>query len=300
MSTDKVVVSDTVRITVKFKDIDANGNEVELSPVTNPQVVIKNSSQAIVVSDTSSQISSSIFYFDYTPTIADTYTVKFTGVLANSNTVVVEQKLYVSSTVEEYQPTIILKNDETITFAADVTPLYIDPDQLLPYFPDASALEIGEIIHNQCIEIKSIYKLLDSDDGSSLSFIAQEYIKAASACELSRTYGYGGDDEVSLQLGDLHVTNKTIPRNKVTRDNATTWCQIAAALRKEMLANRVGPLGFQMKGLPTVGPVYSGGKMPQGDGGKVAYLTDRELYGPVRTVPAQQDPMPSRGLRSRD
>ena len=300
MSTDKVVVSDTVRITVKFKDIDANGNEVELSPVTNPQVVIKNSSQAIVVSDTSSQISSSIFYFDYTPTIADTYTVKFTGVLANSNTVVVEQKLYVSSTVEEYQPTIILKNDETITFAADVTPLYIDPDQLLPYFPDASALEIGEIIHNQCIEIKSIYKLLDSDDGSSLSFIAQEYIKAASACELSRTYGYGGDDEVSLQLGDLHVTNKTIPRNKVTRDNATTWCQIAAALRKEMLANRVGTLGFQMKGLPTVGPVYSGGKMPQGDGGKVAYLTDRELYGPVRTVPAQQDPMPSRGLRSRD
>jgi len=300
MSTDKVVVSDTVRITVKFKDIDANGNEVELSPVTNPQVVIKNSSQAIVVSDTSSQISSSIFYFDYTPTIADTYTVKFTGVLANSNTVVVEQRLYVSSTVEEYQPTIILKNDETITFAADVTPLYIDPDQLLPYFPDASALEIGEIIHNQCIEIKSIYKLLDSDDGSSLSFIAQEYIKAASACELSRTYGYGGDDEVSLQLGDLHVTNKTIPRNKVTRDNATTWCQIAAALRKEMLANRVGPLGFQMKGLPTVGPVYSGGKMPQGDGGKVAYLTDRELYGPVRTVPAQQDPMPSRGLRSRD
>jgi hypothetical protein len=300
MSTDKVVVSDTVRITVKFKDIDANGNEVELSPVTNPQVVIKNSSQAIVVSDTSSQISSSIFYFDYTPTIADTYTVKFTGILANSNTVVVEQRLYVSSTVEEYQPTIILKNDETITFAADVTPLYIDPDQLLPYFPDASALEIGEIIHNQCIEIKSIYKLLDSDDGSSLSFIAQEYIKAASACELSRTYGYGGDDEVSLQLGDLHVTNKTIPRNKVTRDNATTWCQIAAALRKEMLANRVGPLGFQMKGLPTVGPVYSGGKMPQGDGGKVAYLTDRELYGPVRTVPAQQDPMPSRGLRSRD
>ena len=42
MSTDKVVVSDTVRVTVKFKDIDVNGDEVELSPLTNPQVIIKN------------------------------------------------------------------------------------------------------------------------------------------------------------------------------------------------------------------------------------------------------------------
>ena len=61
MSTDRVVVSDTVRITVKFKDIDADGNEVALSPVANPQVIIKNSSNATVVTDTSSQISSSIF-----------------------------------------------------------------------------------------------------------------------------------------------------------------------------------------------------------------------------------------------
>jgi hypothetical protein len=300
MSTDTVVVSDTVRITVKFKDTDADGNEVALSPVANPQVIIKNSSNATVVTDTSSQISSSIFYFDYTPTIADTYTVKFTGLLANSNTVVVEQKLYVSSTVEEYRPTVTLKNDETITFAPDVAPLYIDPEQLLSYFPDATMLEIGEIAHNFSNEVKGLYSLIDTDDGTNLAFIVYEYIKAATACELSRTYGYGGDDEISIRLGDFNLTNKSIPRNKVTRDNATTWCQIATALRKEMLSAKVSPMAFQMKGLPTVGPVYSGGKMPQVDGGKVAYLTDREIYGPVRTIPAQQDPMPNRGFRSRD
>jgi len=299
MSTDKVVVSDTVRITVKFKDIDSNGIEVDLQPVS-VSVIIKNSSNAVVVSESADSLTQSIYYYDYTPTIADTYTVKFTGLLANANTVVVEQKLYVSSVTEEYRPTIILKNDETIIFAADISPLYIDPDELLPYFPDASRLEIGEIIHNHSIEIKSIYNLSDSEDGSNLSFIALEYIKAATACELSRTYGYGGDDEVSIQLGDFQLAHKSIPRSKITRDNATTWCQIATALRKEMLANRVGPLRFQMKDLPTVGPVYSGGKMPQVDGGKVAYLTDRELYGPVRTIPAKQDPMPNRGLRSRD
>ena len=300
MSTDKVVVSDTVRITVKFKDIDSSGNEVDLSPVPPVAVIIKNSAGNTVESGNATASSSSVYIYDFTPTLADTYSVKFTGLLSSGNSVIVEQKLYVSSTVTEYQPTITLKNDETIVFAPDVSPLYLDPEELLPYFPDATLLEIGEIAHNYSNEVKSLYSLLDTEDGSGLAFIVIEYIKAATACELSRTYGYGGDDEISLRLGDLNITNKSIPRNKVTRDNATTWCQIAAALRKEMLANKVSPMRFQMKDLPSVGPVYSAGRMPQVDGGKVAYLTDRELYGPVRTIPAKQDPMPNRGFRSRD
>jgi hypothetical protein len=294
MSTDRVVVSDTVRITVKFKDIDADGNEVALSPLSNPQVIIKDSSNVTVNSGTSTQVSSSVFYYDYTPTIAGAYTVKFTGLLANSNTVVVEQKLYVSSTVEEYQPTIILKSDESITFAPDVTPLYLDPESLLAYFPDASLLEIGEIIYNYSTEVKAIYNLLDAEDGSNLSFTVLEYIKAATACELSRTYGLGGDDEMSLTLGDLSITNKSIPRNRVTRDNATTWCQIAAALRKEMLAAKVGPRGFQPKNLPGLSMYDS--KLSD----KIVYPSGRELYDPNGTTNINDDPMPKRGLRSYD
>jgi hypothetical protein len=294
MSTDTVIVGDTVRITVKFKDIDANGNEIALSPASNPQVIIKNSSNTTVNSGTSSQISSSVFYYDYTPTVAGAYTVKFTGLLANSNSVVVEQKLYVSSTVEEYQPTIILKSDESITFAPDVTPLYLDPEFLLAYFPDASLLEIGEIIYNYSTEVKAIYNLLDAEDGSNLSFTVLEYIKAATACELSRTYGLGGDDEMSLTLGDLSITNKSIPRNRVTRDNATTWCQIAAALRKEMLAAKVGPRGFQPKNLPGLSMYDS--KLTD----KIVYPSGRELYDPNGTTNINDDPMPKRGFRSYD
>lgn len=294
MSTDRVVVSDTVRITVKFKDIDADGTEIALALASNPQVIIKNSSNTTVNSGTSSQISSSVFYYDYTPTIAGAYTVKFTGLLANSNSVVVEQKLYVSSTVEEYQPTIILKSDESITFAPDVTPLYLDPESLLAYFPDASLLEIGEIIYNYSTEVKAIYNLLDAEDGSNLSFTVLEYIKAATACELSRTYGLGGDDEMSLTLGDLSITNKSIPRNRVTRDNATTWCQIAAALRKEMLAAKVGPRGFQPKNLPGLSMYDS--KLTD----KIVYPSGRELYDPNGTTNINDDPMPKRGFRSYD
>ena len=293
MSTDRVVVSDTVRITVKFKDIDSNGLEVELSPST-VSVTIKNSSGATIVSTNAISSTSSIYYYDYTPAIADTYTVKFTGTLSNGNVVIVEQKLYVSSVSEEYQPTIILKNDETITFAPDVDPLYLDPEALLAYFPDASMLEIGEIIYNYSTEVKAIYNLLDTEDGSGLSFTVLEYIKAATACELSRTYGLGGDDEMSLTLGDLSITNKSIPRNKVTRDNATTWCQIAAALRKEMLAAKVGPRGFQPKNLPGLSMYDS--KLTD----KIVYPSGRELYDPNGTTNINDDPMPKRGFRSYD
>lgn len=293
MSTDRVVVSDTVRVTVKFKDIDSNGLEVELSPNT-VSVTIKNSSGATIISTSATSSTSSIYYYDYTPTIADTYTVKFTGILSNGNTVVVEQKLYVSSVSKEYQPTIILKNDETITFAPDVTPLFLDPESVLAYFPDASMLEIGEIIYNYSTEVKAIYNLLDTEDGSGLSFTVLEYIKAATACELSRTYGLGGDDEMSLTLGDLSITNKSIPRNKVTRDNATTWCQIAAALRKEMLAAKVGPRGFQPKNLPGLSMYDS--KLTD----KIVYPSGRELYDPNGTTNINDDPMPKRGFRSYD
>jgi hypothetical protein len=241
MSTDRVVVSDTVRITVKFKDIDADGNEVALSPLSNPQVIIKDSSNVTVNSGTSTQVSSSVFYYDYTPTIAGAYTVKFTGLLANSNTVVVEQKLYVSSTVEEYQPTIILKSDESITFAPDVTPLYLDPESLLAYFPDASLLEIGEIIYNYSTEVKAIYNLLDAEDGSNLSFTVLD-----------------------------------------------------AALRKEMLAAKVGPRGFQPKNLPGLSMYDS--KLSD----KIVYPSGRELYDPNGTTNINDDPMPKRGLRSYD
>lgn len=295
MSTDRVIVSDTVRITVKFKDIDSNGVEVDLVPST-VSVLIKDSSSNTVVSSAATALTSSIYYYDYTPTLPDTYTVKFTGLLDSGNTVIVEQKLYVSSSVEEYQPTITLKSDEIITFAPDIAPLYIDPESLLAYFPDATLLEIGEIAHNYSLEVKSIYSLIDSDTSDALSFTALEYIKAATACELSRTYGFGGDDEISIRLGDLNISNSSAPRKIVTRDNATTWCQIAAALRKEMLAKKVGPKAMQPRGLPVEANATNVDPLT----GKAFYLSDIEKYGPGTTIIANDDPMPKRGLKSYD
>lgn len=294
MTLNNVQVNDTVRIKVKFVDIDnITGQQVEVNPLT-VSVVITNSDNVVIVNSSALSLTPSTWYYDFTPAIADTYNIKFTGTLANSNTIVVQQKLYVSSLQEEYRPTVTLKSDETVTFAPDVKPLYLDPETLLPYFPDATLLEIGEIIHNYSLEVKSLYNLLDEEDGSGLSFTVLEYIKAATACELSRTYGFGGDDEVSVRLGDLSIMNRSIPRNKVTRDNATTWCQIAASLRKEMLAGKVGPKGFQPKGLPGLS-LYDG-KLNN----KIVYPSGRELYDPNGTTSISEDPMPKRGFRKYD
>ena len=73
-----VLVNDTVRIKVKFIDIDsATGDQVEVSPVS-VYVAVENSSGTQLVSTSATSISSYEYYYDYTPSNPGQYTVKFT------------------------------------------------------------------------------------------------------------------------------------------------------------------------------------------------------------------------------
>jgi hypothetical protein len=293
-----ILVNDTVRLKVKFIDVDINGNQVEVSPVS-VSMTITNSSNVIVISVTPTSLSGSEFYYDYTPSVAGTYKVSFSGILENDTTISVNQQIYVSTPTEDYKPTVFLREDEIIAFAADIEPLYLDPEQLLPYFPDASLLAIGEFVHNYSIEIKNIFKLLATEDGTNIPFTAFEYIRAATCCELTRVYGNGGDDELSVRLGDLSITNKNLPRNTLSRANATTWCQIAAMLRKEMLTSKVGIKAVQPKGLPTLPTIGAGRNMDPYTGLSV-YYTPRDLYGPTHIQTPDENPIPERGIRKYD
>ena len=203
-----------------------------------------------MVSTTASSISSSEYYYDFTPSEAGEYTVTFTGVLANSSQIIVTQTLYVSDPDSQYEPPVTLGADEVILFAPDVDPLYLDPEEILSIFPESSLIEAGELIHHYSNEVKQIYSFKSDNDAANMPYVALEYIKASVACDLSRIYGLGGDDELQIRLGDLSVTNRSLPRGTVNRGNATTWCQMAAALRKEMLAKITGIKGVQPKGLP--------------------------------------------------
>lgn len=293
-----ILVNDTVRLKVKFIDVDQNGNQIEVSPAS---VLLKifDSNNTVIVSEEPDSLSSSEYYYDFTPTSAGTYKVSFIGTLSDNTSINVNQQIYVSTPTEDYKPTVFLQQDETLTFAPDVAPLYIDPELLLPYFPDASLIEIGEFVHMYSLEVKEIYNLLDTDDGSTLSFTALEYIKAATACELTRVYGNGGDDELSVRLGDLSITNRSLPRTSLSRSNATTWCQIATILRKEMLAAKVGMRAVQPKGLPTM-PTIESGRAVDPYTGSTVYLSDNDIYGPNALRTPKQNPIPERGLRKHD
>lgn len=300
MSISPIMINDTVRLKVKFIDIDPETSEqTEVSPVS-VTLTIDNSAGQEVLSATPTQLNSYEYYYDYTPTTAGEYTIRFVGVLSTGTYVTVNQQIYVSTPTSDFKPSVTLGADEILHFAADVTPLYLDPEELLPFFPDATLIEIGELIHHYSSEVKQIYSISDDRDlDPRLNFTALEYIKAAAACELSRTYGYGGEDELSVKLGDLSITNRSLPRTGVNRGNATTWCQLAAALRKELLASKVSMRGVQPKGLPT-NFVPTTGKSIDPETGLVVHLNDRDLLGPGRKNTIVDDPMPKRGLRSRD
>lgn len=293
-----IYVNDTVRFRVKFIDVDASGNEVEVEPIS---VLFKlfDSNNNLLLSATPTSLTESEYYYEYTPTSAGNYKVTFIGTLDGNKTINVNQQVYVSTPEEDYRPTIFLREDEIIAFAPDVEPLYVDPEELVPYFPDAPLLEIGEFVHIYSQEIKDIFELLDTEDGSGLSFTALEYIKAATACELSRVYGGGGDDELSVRLGDLSITNRNLPRTTLSRANATTWCQIAATLRKEILAQKVGIRAVQPKGLPTM-PTISSGRAVDPYTGSTVYLSDKDIYGPNALITPKENPIPERGLRKHD
>ncbi len=290
MPTNNVLVNDTVRIKVKFIDINnVTGAQVLVNP-TSVMVTITKSNNTQVVVTTATPITGSEFYYDFKPTEADTYKIVFVGLIPNGSSITVNQQLYVSTPGDEYKPVVKLKSDKIINFSADVDPIYLNPEEMKAYFPEATLLEIAEIIHYHSMEVRSIYSFNDgSNPESNINFTSLEYIKAATACDLSRTYSYGGDDDVSVQLGDLTVTARNLPRANITRGNAVTWCQIAAALRKEMLSGITGAKGFQPKNLPT---------MPETRTEK--YLTTRDINGVTTKIETLYDPIPKRGMRSYD
>jgi hypothetical protein len=295
-----VLVNDTVRIRVKFIDTDSTTGEQQNVEPISVFVTITNSSGQDVAYTSATELTPSEYYYDFTPSLPDQYSVVFSGIMENGRRITVAQQLYVSTPTDDYKPTITLREDEVIAFAADLTPLYLDPEELKTIFPEASLLEIGELIHHYSLEVKEMYSIQDSNTNPDLPFTVLEYIKASACCELSRTYGFGGDDEMSLKLADLEITNRSAPRDVATRSNATTWCQIAASLRREILAKKVFIRGVQPKNLPNK-KTFTSGKTLDPQTGKLIYLSDKELYGPGRRTPTDpEDPMPDRGLRSYD
>lgn len=300
MASGSVLVNDTVRIKVKFVDVNpANGAQIAVSPVLVQVTITKSNQTNLITNVSATSINASEYYYDFTPTIADTYKITFVGILSGGTSITVNQQLYVSTSADEYKPKVTLKSDETVSFASEFDPLYINPEQIQSYFPEASLLEIGELIHYHSLEVYNVYGFNESSPTSSVNYISLEYIEAAACCDLSRTFSYGAGDDISVQLGDLSVTARNSARNTINRANAVTWCQIAAALRKEMVAGKTGSKGMQPRGFPNDAPGLPGNYLDP-DTGRTTYLTDRDMQGISAPRSLRDMPLPRRGLRNYD
>lgn len=136
-----------------------------------------------------------------------------------------------------------LEADQEIVFMSGVTPLYLDPESFLVYFPDASLVDIAELIYFYSLEVEELI------NGATPNLKALEYIQAATLCALSRVFEYSTEGD-SFTLGDLKIERKGASNPRVSDlGNAKTWCEIAALLRAEVSGSLIN-----------LKAVYKGGK----------------------------------------
>jgi hypothetical protein len=299
MSLNNVLVNDTVKIKVKFIDQDIDGSQIDASMSQVKVTIVDINEVPIVDNVNATSTNASEWYFPFVPTVAGAYAVTFTGTTSQvpPKQIISRTNIYANDNTSEYKPTTTLQSNETIAFAPDVSPLFLDPEELLPIFPEASLMEIGEMIYHHSLEIQEMYKLKDDVDPLTLPSVVLDYIKAAAACDLSRTYGFGGDDELSLKLGDLEVVNRSAPRQIATRSNATTWCQIAASLRREVISKRVSMKGVLPKGIPN--KKISLTERDPGTGKRI-YITSKDMYSVGSSYITQDNTVVDRRLRQYD
>lgn len=238
-------LNDTIRMSVTFRDWSSDGGGDPENPDTVEAIVVdqSNNSQITLTPIAGSGVGQ--YYVDWTPSALGHFVLQFTGTFSDTSTDVVAQDFTIVEISSDTSGSALIE-DIVISFAAGLDPMYLAPEELELIFPDASLLEIAEQIQIFSNEVKTLLGLSDTDE---VGYKALEYIKAAAACSLSRTYeSDGSGDELTFRLGDLSVTNRNFPRSVITRGNATTWCEIATVLRRELLGGQTGLLAVVKAG----------------------------------------------------
>ncbi len=232
-----VYVNDTKRIRATFYSWDNDEDGVELEdPVSVAYEILRNGTS--IETGTPTQEADAIYYLDWTPTQSGVYVITLTGTFADDSTDVVSGTFNVETTPTQGTSLLI---DEVITFAGEIDPLCLDPEELKGSFPDATDLEIAEALWIASVEVNNMLKITE---GCSTNPLALEYIKVSAACALSKTYGDSDGNEQGITLGDFSVQYRSYPKAHVNRGNATTWCELAAAIRKELQFTTVGARTF--------------------------------------------------------
>lgn len=236
-----VYLNQTEKITVTFYGFPDDEGESQPEDPTSLEVRIYDTAtdpDVLILTDSAIPVGPvGKFYYEWTPTVLGEFNVQFFATFADDSTNPVSNlfTVYEPSSTSVVGSTLLA--DQVITLTGVLDPLYIDPVGVQTFYPDADLVQIAELVNRYSTEVKTLLKLKDEDYPP---IIALDYIEAATLCSLTRLFGEQAGSDFTFQLGDLSVTNRPIQKSVITRGNATTWCELAAALRYDMLADQVG------------------------------------------------------------
>lgn len=143
-----------------------------------------------------------------------------------------------------------LGHDQYIQFLVDPQPMVLDPEEFMPYYPDATAYEIAELVAQYSKEAENILHVMITDTLAELmdrdpivAQTIQDFVQAATLCALSKVYDItNGAISSQVSFGDLTISTNNPVRNNIGRSSAVTWCEMAAVVRNELyqLSNKSG------------------------------------------------------------
>jgi hypothetical protein len=237
----------TVTVTSTFVNYDPDtGEETPVSPSNVDGYVFKyNASTAVydlVGTFEPSPVNTTTFLYNWVPASNGKYIVEFEATL-DSATVSDERLFYVGPITTASS----IGEEKTYYFFGELDPIFLDPAEVLRYYPDGDLSEITEMAHwysNDLMAILGVTSLEEEDIPPE----GRMFILASILCELSRIYmfdgglaGFGKAD--SFTLGDLTVRSGSSVNTANTfnglRGSPTNWCELAVFLREYLRSSRV-------------------------------------------------------------
>jgi hypothetical protein len=239
-------VGQKIRVTVRFADFDfSSGTDELIGPISVTGSIYKynlslQAYELIGSMDTITQDSLGIYHYDWTTSEDGKFKLVFAGTLVNATpSVIYNNRVFYVGTEE---PVVVLNSALEYTFLGELSPLYLDPERIKDFFPEADLVEVTEIIYRLSLELEQWF-------GTNLTMtnLYEQYLIAATLCELSKTYlidggmnGFGKTD--SFSLGDLTINNGfgggSSTKKNIYPGNVTSWCELAFVLKAEMTKSK--------------------------------------------------------------
>lgn len=227
---------ETVTVRVAFRDYTG-----DLEDPVSTEVTVVDSTGDAVGGGTLTRESLGTYTYQWSSAVAGSFTLEFKGTFTTGDVSIIPVHFDVldPAAPSSGSESVSLGEDFVAIFLSDLDPMAIDHEEILTFFDEARPEEVLELIYLYTSEA------LQLTGETEVTPLMRDYVRAAVACALDRTYNdeYGGG-ETEFSLGDLQVTKRgAAASGKTTIVNATTWCELAALLREELL--RGGKAGMK-------------------------------------------------------